>query len=64
METEISHVYKEILLLKEMVASIKEEIEERFLTAEEEITLEESLEEFENGKTNSLEELKEELCLN
>ena len=43
---------------------MKEEIEDRFLTAEEEKDIEDSLREFDDEKTISLEKLKEELCLN
>jgi hypothetical protein len=56
-------MYKEILLLKKLVLAIKEDLEDRFLTAEEELRLEESLREFEEGKTISLEELEKELCM-
>jgi hypothetical protein len=56
-------MYKEILLLKKLVLDMKEDLEDRFLTAEEELRLEESLREFREGKTISLKELKKELCM-
>jgi hypothetical protein len=65
METiEVSKIYTELLLLKKIILAMKEDMEDRFLTAEEELCLEESLREFREGKTISLEQLKKELCLN
>ncbi len=61
---EMKEIYNEIVILKNMIASMKEEIEDRFLTAEEEKDIEDSLREFDDEKTISLEKLKEELCLN
>jgi hypothetical protein len=39
-------------------------MEDRFLTAEEEMCLEDSLREMKEGKTFSLEQIKKELCSN
>jgi hypothetical protein len=66
MEVSIANdkVYKEILLLKKLVLAMKEDLEDRFLTAEEELSLEESLREFKEGKTISLEQLEKGLCMN
>ena len=61
---EMKEIYNEIVILKNMIASMKEEIEDRFLTAEEEKDIVDSLREFDDEKTISLEKLKEELCLN
>jgi len=65
METPVTEnkMYKEILLLKRLVLAMKEDMEDRFLSAEEEIRLEDSLKEFREGKTISFEQLKKELCM-
>lgn len=59
----LEKVYKEIEFLRKVVLAMKEDMEDRFLTAEEELRLEESLRELKEGKTTSLEQLKKELCL-
>ena len=60
---DMSKIYKEVVLLKKIIVDMKEDIEDRFLTAEEELSLEESLREFKESKTTSLEQLKKEICL-
>ena len=60
----LEKVYKEIELLKCLITTMKEDMEDRFLSAEEELRLEDSLREIKEGKTISLENLKKELCLN
>ena len=54
-------VYKEILLLKKIVLAMKEDMEDRFLTAEEEMELEKAREEFKRGECVSLDNLRKEL---
>lgn len=49
---------KNVVYLTQIVESMKAEIEDRFLTAEEELKLEKSLEEFEKGETFSLEDIE------
>lgn len=61
---ELASLYSELVLLKKLILAMKQDMEDRFLTAEEEIALEESLEEHNHGRTVSLGQLKKELCLN
>jgi|TARA_Y100000296_G_C5114024_1_gene226726 hypothetical protein len=56
-------MYKELIALKKEVHFIKTHMfdSDSIMTAEEEVQLEKALEEHEQGKTISLEDLKEEL---
>ena len=56
-----NEMYKEILLLKKLVLEIKEDLEDRFLTAEEEMELEKAREEYQKGKCISFDDLKKNL---
>lgn len=56
-----NELHKEIEVLKRLVLAMKEEIEDRFLSAEEEILLEESRKESEQDGYVSLEDLEKEL---
>jgi len=60
-QTNLSEVDKKLEILTRMVASLKEDFEDSFLTPEEERILEESREELKKGKAISLEDLKKEL---
>ncbi len=57
----IEKVYNELKILRNIIEELKEDIEDRFLTAEEEILIEKALEEMRQGKTKPLEELMKEL---
>lgn len=57
----IEEVYNELKALRSVVESVKEEIEDRFLTPEEDILVEKALEERRGGKTITLKELEKEL---
>jgi len=57
----IEKVYDELKILRNIIEELKEDIEDRFLTAEEEILIEKALEEMRQGKTKPLEELMKEL---
>ena len=54
-------MYNELKALRSVVGSVKEEIEDRFLTHEEDILVEKALKGRRGGKTITLEELEEEL---
>jgi hypothetical protein len=60
-EVTIEQVYKELKALRTAVEAMKEEIEDRLLTSEEEVLVEKALQEHREGKTTSLEDLKREL---
>ena len=60
-EATISVVNEKIEVLTKLVEGMKEFIEDSFLTAEEEISLEKNLEEFRKGDVCSLEDVKQEL---
>lgn len=57
----LEQVYNELKALRTAVEAIREEIEDRFLTPEEELLVEKALEEKRKRETVSLEELKREL---
>lgn len=60
-QANFKEVNKKLEILTRMLASLKEDFEDSFLTPEEEIILEESRKEFKEGKSISLEDLKKEL---
>ena len=51
-------VHKDLEVLKKLVSEMKENIEDCFLTAEEEESVEKARKEFERGETISLEDLE------
>jgi hypothetical protein len=57
----MERVYEELKALRGAVEAMKEEIEDRFLTPEEELLVEKAIKEHREGKTITLEELKKEL---
>ena len=57
----IEEVYNELKALRSVIESVKEEIEDRFLTPEEDLLVEKALKERREGKTITLEELEKEL---
>lgn len=59
---ELKKMHEEIISLKKIILSVKEEMEDRFLTAEEKEDIQECLKESDAGETYSLEEVKKELC--
>jgi hypothetical protein len=60
-QVSIDVVNKNVLDLIAIVQKMKEDFEDRFLTAEEELELEKAREELKQGKCISLEDLKKEL---
>lgn len=54
-------VYEELKALRGTVEAMKEEIEARFMTPEEDLLVEKALQEHRMGETISVEELKKEL---
>lgn len=57
----IKKMYKEILLLKKIVIAMQEDLEDRFLSADEELEIEKARKEYEEGNIISFEDLKKEL---
>lgn len=57
-QANLETINENLLRLMKVVQEMKEELEDRFLTAEEEIELEKSREEYQKSETISLEELK------
>lgn len=57
-KVELSAMYAELLLVKKMLASLKEDLDDRFLTAEEIENVKIAEEEHRNGETCSLYDLK------
>lgn len=57
----MERVYEELKALRGAVEAMKEEIEDMFLTPEEELLVEKAIKEHREGKTITLEELKKEL---
>jgi hypothetical protein len=60
-QVNIETVNKNVMELMKIVQEMKEDLEDRFLTPEEEMLLEVSREEFKKGNCISLEDLKKEL---
>ncbi|HDY73904.1 MAG TPA: hypothetical protein ENH51_02185 [Euryarchaeota archaeon] len=54
-------VYEELKALRGTVEAMKEEIEARFMTPEEDLLVEKALKEHRRGETISVDELKKEL---
>lgn len=59
----IERVYEELKALRGSVDAMREEIEDRFLTPEEELLVEKALKEHREGKTINHKDLKKELGL-
>ena len=60
-QVDLKKIYDEIGLLKKIVISMKEDFDDRFLSAEDEEELEKSRKEYLEGKCVSLEDLRKEL---
>ncbi len=60
-QEELKSVNKKLEILTHMVSSLQESFEDSFLSGDEQIILEESRKELEEGKCVSLEDLKKDL---
>ena len=60
-QEELKSVNKKLEILTQMVSSLQESFEDSFLSGDEQIILEESRKELEEGKCVSLEDLKKDL---